>query len=165
MMRVVNLSNCVVKPLIRLLKTLRPNSWLSKERGREQGEERGRQEAGGGRGCAAIYAMAHSQRTLVQDIAAQVVEGHWEVLVNGTLFRSIRGVQSKLELIDTPNALESLSRCGKHGCRAHWPGAVRTSLLCGLAPSCLVRHSALASLCPIAAQCLTPRVSLQVDSK
>ena len=48
--------------------------------------------------------------TYVQEIAAQVAAGRLEALVNGTLFRSIRGVQSKLDLINTPNALESLSR-------------------------------------------------------
>lgn len=49
--------------------------------------------------------------TYVEEIAAQVAEGQLDALVNGTLFRSIRGVQSKLELINTPNVLESLSRC------------------------------------------------------
>ena len=49
--------------------------------------------------------------TYVEEIAAQVAEGRLDALVNGTLFRSIRGVQSKLELINTPNVLESLSRC------------------------------------------------------
>jgi hypothetical protein len=83
--------------------------------------------------------MAHSQPSLVQDIAAQVAEGHWEVLVNGTLFRSIRGVESKLELIDTPNALEALSRCGRHFCRAFSPGAVRAPLLRG--PSFWAPHA------------------------
>ena len=48
--------------------------------------------------------------TYVQEIAAQVAAGRLEALVNGTLFRSIRGLQSKLDLINTPNALESLSR-------------------------------------------------------
>ena len=58
-----------------------------------------------------VRRMAEAQQTFLQDIAGQVAEGRWEVLTNGTLFRSIRGVQSKLQLIDTPNALQSLSRC------------------------------------------------------
>ena len=67
------------------------------------------------------HVMQQSQPTLVQDIAGQVAEGHWEVLLNGTLFRSIRGVQSKLQLIETPNALESLSKCVRRGSCARAP--------------------------------------------
>jgi hypothetical protein len=55
--------------------------------------------------------MTDTQPSLVQDIAGQVADGRWEALINGTLFRSIRGVQSKIELVGTPNALLSLSRC------------------------------------------------------
>ena len=69
------------------------------------------------------HAMEYSQPTLVQDIAGQVAEGHWELLLNGTLFRSIRGVQSKLQLIETPNALESLSKCVRRCCCARAPAS------------------------------------------
>ncbi len=55
--------------------------------------------------------MTDTQPTVVQDIAGQVADGRWEALLNGTLFREIRGVQSKIELVGTPNALLSLSRC------------------------------------------------------
>jgi len=55
--------------------------------------------------------MSENQPSLVQVIAEDVAQGRWEVLMDGSLFRSIRGVQSKIELIETPNALASLSRC------------------------------------------------------
>lgn len=61
-------------------------------------------------GVALVAQPALVQPTFLQDIAGQVADGRWDALINGTLFRSIRGVQSKLELVDTPNALASLSR-------------------------------------------------------
>ena len=71
-------------------------------------------------GVALVAQPALVQPTFLQDIAGQVADGRWDALINGTLFRSIRGVQSKLELVDTPNALASLSRCVKisrrHAC-------------------------------------------------
>eukprot|EP00286_Rhodomonas_abbreviata_P000483 CAMPEP_0181291150 /NCGR_PEP_ID=MMETSP1101-20121128/1809_1 /TAXON_ID=46948 /ORGANISM="Rhodomonas abbreviata, Strain Caron Lab Isolate" /LENGTH=391 /DNA_ID=CAMNT_0023395513 /DNA_START=191 /DNA_END=1366 /DNA_ORIENTATION=- len=47
----------------------------------------------------------------VQEVAQQIVAGNTDNLVNGTLFRCIRGVQSKVDLVDTPRALQVLSRC------------------------------------------------------
>jgi hypothetical protein len=98
------------------------------------------------------HVAQHSQPTLVQDIAGRVAEGHWEVLLNGTLFRSIRGVQSKLQLIETPNALESLSKCVRRGCcvrapacdlpppASAWPRAFGPVLSAPLRAHALVPH-------------------------
>ena len=54
--------------------------------------------------------MAAAPASIVRDIALQIAAGRIDMLINGALFRSIRGVESKLELVDTPMALESLSR-------------------------------------------------------
>jgi hypothetical protein len=54
--------------------------------------------------------MTDTHGSIVKEIAEQIAEGRLEVLINGSLFRSIHGVQSKLELVHTPNALVSLSR-------------------------------------------------------
>mmetsp|Transcript_39631 Transcript_39631/g.93863 ORF Transcript_39631/g.93863 Transcript_39631/m.93863 type:complete len:392 (-) Transcript_39631:78-1253(-) len=49
----------------------------------------------------------------VQDIAQQIVDGNTDNLVNGTLFRGIRGVQSKIDLVESPHTLDVLTRCIK----------------------------------------------------
>mmetsp|Transcript_29855 Transcript_29855/g.46805 ORF Transcript_29855/g.46805 Transcript_29855/m.46805 type:complete len:403 (-) Transcript_29855:322-1530(-) len=46
----------------------------------------------------------------VHDVAMQIVAGRSDSLVNGTLFRCIRGIQSKVDLIETPEALSALTK-------------------------------------------------------
>merc|ERR1712216_86922 len=65
---------------------------------------------GGARARHNSTSMAAAPASIVRDIALQIAAGRIDMLINGALFRSIRGVESKLELVDTPMALESLSR-------------------------------------------------------
>jgi hypothetical protein len=82
-----------------------------RRQGKGKGKQAGRAEIWGPQILDYQTVMTDTQPSFVQDIAGQVADGRWEALINGTLFRSIRGVQSKIELVGTPNALLSLSRC------------------------------------------------------
>ena len=45
-----------------------------------------------------------------QQVALELAAEFPDVLTSGRLFDSIRGVESKLRLVETPNALEALTR-------------------------------------------------------
>ena len=91
--------------------------------------------------------MATAPASIVRDIALQIAAGRIDMLINGALFRSIRGVESKLELVDTPMALESLSRYA--ALRALASGSWCVCCMRSVPALCAARRRARA-LCPSA---------------